>query len=203
MYDSTTGRFLSVDPLGLEPDTNRYRYVRNNPANLVDPFGLDAIVITNPESIAGLEGHTAVLVQDANGKWVYYSWQGPGGSSPSPSPGGNQGGQRGIVKVACTDLQDAKSKADQWGYKWWIRYHTTKDQDKKIIEFLEKNYDKNAKYDVRSNNCAQAIWRALKEAGIPIEFSDEDHLPKRIHRENALTPLDDDKGDDLSNFPQF
>jgi RHS repeat-associated protein len=40
-YDAATGRFLSQDPLGLSPDTNPYRYVGNNPANLTDPTGLD------------------------------------------------------------------------------------------------------------------------------------------------------------------
>ncbi|MFH0837450.1 MAG: RHS repeat-associated core domain-containing protein, partial [Candidatus Aenigmatarchaeota archaeon] len=38
-YDSTTGRFLSKDPLRLY-DENRYAYVNNNPVNFVDPLGL-------------------------------------------------------------------------------------------------------------------------------------------------------------------
>jgi len=40
-YDPSIGRFLGRDPLSgysRRPDTlNRYVYVRNNPANLVDP----------------------------------------------------------------------------------------------------------------------------------------------------------------------
>ena len=43
-YDPSIGRFLGRDPLSgssRRPDTlNRYVYVRNNPANLVDPYGL-------------------------------------------------------------------------------------------------------------------------------------------------------------------
>jgi RHS repeat-associated protein len=39
-YDSTTGRFLQKDPIGLAGGTNPYRYVDNNPVTLVDPEGL-------------------------------------------------------------------------------------------------------------------------------------------------------------------
>jgi len=40
-YDPQTGRFLSEDPLGLGAgDQNFYRYVFNNPVNLIDPSGL-------------------------------------------------------------------------------------------------------------------------------------------------------------------
>jgi RHS repeat-associated protein len=40
-YDSTTGRFLGVDPLGLRSgDTNTYRYTGNTPTQFRDPSGL-------------------------------------------------------------------------------------------------------------------------------------------------------------------
>jgi hypothetical protein len=41
MYDPTTGRWLSEDPLGFSAeDMNLYRYVSNDPTNAVDPSGL-------------------------------------------------------------------------------------------------------------------------------------------------------------------
>ncbi|MEP4682293.1 MAG: RHS repeat-associated core domain-containing protein [Rhodopirellula bahusiensis] len=40
-YDSANGRWLSQDPIGLEPDSNPYRYVRNQPTTLTDPSGLE------------------------------------------------------------------------------------------------------------------------------------------------------------------
>ncbi len=39
-YDPKVGRFLSEDPLGLQAGVNFYSYVRNNPANAIDPYGL-------------------------------------------------------------------------------------------------------------------------------------------------------------------
>jgi len=39
-YHPGVGRFLSRDPLGYLPDINVYRYVGNNPASFIDPFGL-------------------------------------------------------------------------------------------------------------------------------------------------------------------
>jgi RHS repeat-associated protein len=39
-YDSTTGRFLSEDPLGFNEGVNFYSYVANSPVGFTDPTGL-------------------------------------------------------------------------------------------------------------------------------------------------------------------
>ncbi len=42
-YDPMEGRFISKDPIGFRGgDTNLYAYVKNNPINFKDPFGLSA-----------------------------------------------------------------------------------------------------------------------------------------------------------------
>jgi len=41
MYSPTLGRFVTTDPIGFQAgDVNLYRFVENNPANMVDPSGL-------------------------------------------------------------------------------------------------------------------------------------------------------------------
>lgn len=47
-YDPTAGRFLSEDPLGFDSSNNFYTYVDNDPTNLDDPLGLQAV--PNPVS---------------------------------------------------------------------------------------------------------------------------------------------------------
>src|SRR5262249_15828499 len=43
-YDPQLGRFISQDPMGFSAgDVNLYRYVGNDPLNLMDPSGNDAI----------------------------------------------------------------------------------------------------------------------------------------------------------------
>jgi uncharacterized protein RhaS with RHS repeats len=41
-YDPKIGRFISEDPIKLAGGLNLYRYVRNNPTNLIDPSGLQS-----------------------------------------------------------------------------------------------------------------------------------------------------------------
>jgi uncharacterized protein RhaS with RHS repeats len=48
-YSPNLGRWLQEDPVGFEAgDANLYRYVLNNPTNLTDPNGLEALAIQAP-----------------------------------------------------------------------------------------------------------------------------------------------------------
>ena len=86
-YDASTGRWLAKDSVGfLGSDANLYRYVRNDPVNLVDPIGLGTVtdilvgiaaglydVITFPQSLMphpqaplGPDGKPLIYVPSGN-----------------------------------------------------------------------------------------------------------------------------------------
>lgn len=51
MFHPTLGRWLTQDPIGFSGgDTNLYRYVENNPVNLLDPTGEQSLVTIRPDS---------------------------------------------------------------------------------------------------------------------------------------------------------
>ena len=48
-YNPETGTFISPDPIGFRGrNFNLYRYVLNNPTNLIDPTGMFAICVRSP-----------------------------------------------------------------------------------------------------------------------------------------------------------
>ena len=52
-----------------------FAYCANNPANAIDPLGEYAIWLQELNNRASLiAGHTALLIQDADGNWHYFNW---------------------------------------------------------------------------------------------------------------------------------
>ena len=69
-YDPQIGRFLSEDPIGFNGgDQNLYRYVFNNPVNLIDPSGLVTFTLgvsfRVPGGFGGIDAGVAVSVPDS------------------------------------------------------------------------------------------------------------------------------------------
>ncbi|MGA1867044.1 MAG: RHS repeat-associated core domain-containing protein [bacterium] len=53
-YDPEIGRFLTQDPIGFAGgDLNLYVYVRNNPVNFIDPYGLWSLTVQVGTSLTG------------------------------------------------------------------------------------------------------------------------------------------------------
>jgi len=76
VFGPNFGRWLSPDPLGgrlEDPQTlNKYAYVRNNPASLTDPTGLDFYITCSGGDTATCQrGHVGMTKNDENGNMVF------------------------------------------------------------------------------------------------------------------------------------
>ncbi|MGH8094998.1 MAG: RHS repeat-associated core domain-containing protein [Chthoniobacterales bacterium] len=65
-YNATLGRWLSRDPIGENGGLNLYDYVFNNPINLWDPLGLDALLVLQRD---GGNGSSGILNVFENGRY--------------------------------------------------------------------------------------------------------------------------------------
>ena len=78
-YDPAIGRFLNADSYASTGQGiighNMFVYCLNNPINAFDPLGEDAIWLQDTNNrVAGILGHTGLLIQDATGTWYYFNW---------------------------------------------------------------------------------------------------------------------------------
>jgi hypothetical protein len=104
MFDPTVGRWISQDPLGLEPDVNPYRYVHNGFPNATDPSGLDPFGVTIDPSSG------KITPTDSFGKPLYPTYPTTTGT-PAPSQA-----EQPAARSTGVDLSRFK-KADYWGLK--------------------------------------------------------------------------------------
>ena len=146
-YDPKIGRYLTPDPIGLAGGINPYVYVENDPVNLVDPLGLDAIVCLYPG--ASGYGHIGIGINNSNTFGFY------------PKPGTS-----GSDLVLGRNVPGLMSPDNKYPPKGCVRIPTTPDQDKAMQAILDARTACPGDYNLHCRNCATTVRDVLTAAGI-------------------------------------
>ena len=179
-YSPVGGRFLSEDPIGFQGGKNFYEYVRNTPANAIDPFGEKTVVIIvyDPGPFGwGSFGSHAALYIDNNGDPIVYD---PGGSYTTEHHCGSGD--------ACSD-----EDADIDKYKGFhtdggstvktFEFDTTSEQEAQIAKNIERQGG------APGGHCALSVADAISGIG-PFKNLKRKLLPGSLADELSKLPKD-------------
>ena len=160
-----------------------YSYCGGNPVNCIDPIGKDIVVLNFSEG-----EHLAMLIQNEDEKWQYYSINGNNVYISGSHSGGREFNDVAVgswdspqeffessYNVRNNDSKDDKSM-NHFGFSEGYQISTTPEQDKT----MRNSFSKTAKteYNLFNNNCATAVQKAMVEAGIPV--SEPTMVPSNI-----------------------
>ena len=176
MYEPGICRFMTMDPLCEKYyNISPYAYCGGNPVNRIDLHG-DSTCVLNYGS--GTHQHLAMLIQNDEGKWSYYSFNGTKiFHSTSGKSGGaphNNLGERSFESP--TDFLNSKYNSDGstedikqdkingYGYTEGYILPTTPKEDGMIKDNFVKAVSKG--YNLLKNQCAHGVQKALNSVGI-------------------------------------
>jgi len=163
-FDSSTGRFLSEDPLEFRGERNFYRYALNNPMDYVDPTGLNTtVVIIYDKGPLGTNfgSHAALLIDngmggkpflyDPAGSYSHDVCRSPHGDCSSSDEGGNDANVKKFLEFHQAD-------PNYYGYKLFI-FSTTPEQESAIMDQI------NSLPNIMGGFCSSAVSDALSGVG--------------------------------------
>ena len=190
-YDPEMGRFVNAD-VGVFSNQmlqgfNVFQYCKNNPINMLDSNGFDAIWIQEAKSASGL-GHSGLLVQDENEDWFYLFW-GPSDEADVIESLFNTPNDFFFEPLGKTDLdlsitENVISFIDTNGSKSRARASmitSTKifyGDYTKTYEYANQLGDKN--YSGITNNCLHNNLAAFRKSDYRFNFIGNDIISKNI-----------------------
>ena len=153
-YNPAIGRFLNADAFASTGQgalgNNMFSYCLNNPVNAIDPLGEDAIWLQDTNNrVAGILGHTGLLIQDETGTWYYFNWTNSNCSFYKVDP----------EKFDYTSIKSLM-KIDGNRYDATIYFEGDFSGSIKYAEMLKKNFSKKD-YKLMRNNCMQVVTDVL------------------------------------------
>ncbi len=168
-------RFTSIDRFAEKyPWQSPYVHAGNNPVKYVDIKG-DSIAVLNQ---GGAIGHSALLIQNGDGQWEYFSMNGDwvyedtkglAGGKPYHDMGEKTfNSPHEFLESSYNALgnkeQVANNEVNNYGFKETYILPTTPEQDKKIKETFKQSVSEG--YNFLSNQCSQVVQKSLNAAGI-------------------------------------
>lgn len=169
------------------PSISPYSYCGGNPINYIDPSGEDIVVLNYGNNLT--HQHMAMLIQDENGKWQYYSINGDNVYISGKHYGGREFNDLAVGSWDSPmdffqseyNMRTETSKSDKsknhFGFSEGYQIFTTEAQD----EIMRNSFVEKAKtrYTPLGNNCATIVQGVLFDANIPVAFPkfEKIHIP--------------------------
>ncbi|SHI36498.1 DUF6443 domain-containing protein [Bacteroides stercorirosoris] len=172
-YDATLGRFTTTDRFAEKYySISPYQYGANNPIGNIDINGDSIVVLNHGEGM-----HMAMLIQNNDNKWQYFSVNGDnvyisgkffGGRKSDDIAVGEFNSPQDFFESSYNSAGNGNEDANSingYGFSEGYIIPTTAKQDNMMRTTFE-NISQNEEYDLLGNNCSTTVQRSMEAVGI-------------------------------------